>query len=226
MRNVTDCIVMHHRFVISVILNHWHFISIYIYLYVYTVYGWMWLSLLHYTSCSNFFFFFLFVFIKQIFKTEFSFTLLCKAQKWKCIYSMLENWYIVINNKRVVCFTHTKVYCCLIPYVTRASGYKTTEVYYMIKLVMKSAYAAIGVIPVHIVINGYVISFQSREMTSQAILQSHCECIYWPRWHWLQNDFIFWPCTNFMSPKWIKNEFNIYVEIIWRKYYNWDSYAW
>lgn len=112
------------------------YIHIYIYLYVYTVYGWMWLSLLHYTSCSIFFFFFLFVFIKQIFKTEFSFTLLCKAQKWKCIYSMLENWYIVINNKRVVCFSHTKVYCCLIPYVTRASGYKTTEVYYMIKLVM------------------------------------------------------------------------------------------
>lgn len=137
MHNVTDCIVMHHRFVISVILNHWHFISIYIYIYMYTQCmvgcGCLFYIIHH---VQFFFFFFLFVFIKQIFKTEFSFTLLCKAQKWKCIYSMLENWYIVINNKRVVCFSHTKVYCCLIPYVTRASGYKTTEVYYMIKLVM------------------------------------------------------------------------------------------
>lgn len=90
-RNVTiaqchSCIVMHHRFVI--ILCYLKSLTFYIhdiYLYVYTVYGWMWLSLLHYTSCPNFFFF-LFVFIKQIFKTEFSFTLLCKAQKWKCIY--------------------------------------------------------------------------------------------------------------------------------------------
>lgn len=142
MRNVTDCIVMHHRFVI--ILCYLKSLTFYIhdiYLYVYTVYGWMWLSLLHYTSCSIFFFFsFLFSLNKY---SRLSFHLccvLCKALTWKCIYSMLENWYIVINNKRVVCFhklrSHTKVYCCLIPYVTRARGYKTTEVYYMIKLVM------------------------------------------------------------------------------------------
>lgn len=54
-QTVSSCIIALSSF--SVILNHWHFISIYIYLYVYTVYGWMWLSLLHYTSCSFFFFF-------------------------------------------------------------------------------------------------------------------------------------------------------------------------
>lgn len=52
-QTVSSCIIA----LSSVILNHWHFISIYIYLYVYTVYGWMMLSLLHYTSCSIFFFF-------------------------------------------------------------------------------------------------------------------------------------------------------------------------
>lgn len=111
-----------------------------IYLYVYTVYGWMWLSLTLYIMFNFFFFSFMFSLNKY---SRLSFHLryvLCKALTWKCIYSMLENWYIVINNKRVVCFhklrSHTKVYCCLIPYVTRASGYKTTEVYYMIKLVM------------------------------------------------------------------------------------------
>lgn len=83
-QTVSSCIIALSSF--SVILNHWHFISM---IYISKCIHSLWLDVVVSFTLYimfNFFFFFLFVFIKQIFKTEFSFTLLCKAQKWKCIY--------------------------------------------------------------------------------------------------------------------------------------------
>lgn len=138
-QTVSSCIIALSSF--SVILNHWHFISM---IYISKCIHSLWLDVVVSFTLYIMFIFFFFSFLFSLNKySRLSFHLcyvLSKALTWKCIYSMLENWYIVINNKRVVCFhklrSHTKVYCCLIPYVTRARGYKTTEVYYMIKLVM------------------------------------------------------------------------------------------
>lgn len=71
-QTVSSCIIALSSF--SVILNHWHFISM-IYIYMYTQFMVGCGCLFYIIHHVHFFFFFLFVFIKQIFKTEFSFML-------------------------------------------------------------------------------------------------------------------------------------------------------
>lgn len=91
-QTVSSCIIALSSF--SVILNHWHFISM-IYIYMYTQFMVGCGCLFYIIHHVQIFFFFSFLFSLNKY-SRLSFHLcyiLCKALTWKCIYSMLENWY-------------------------------------------------------------------------------------------------------------------------------------